>query len=330
MTGMEVTRPYDAILHIGAGKTGSSAIQAFLRTNAPVLSQYGFAIPSQEFRFVPQISGHQVFGFQKFFDADGVGLFHRLNFMMQAREGRTVILSAENISNGENYRYFRKFCQEFRTKVIFYIRRQDDYLASAWQQWFGKVHADLDAWLDGAMRNSAHWGQVIDCWSGMIGAGDVVPRVFERKYFEAGDVVQDFAIALGLSEAERTNLILTAREINPSYSHVITSLVAGRRDLFETAHDNRFYKFIAELTAGRYTGGGDLSLISRAGRARIVAHYEQENERVRATYFPERATLFAPLDHETYRYADEVDLRGEQVKFLLDVVISAFNAQRAT
>ncbi len=319
---------FDAILHIGAGKTGSSAIQAFLRENAPALKQYGFAIPSQEFRFVPQISGHQVFGFQKFFDAEGVGLFHRLNFMMQAREGRTVILSAENISNGENYRYFRKFCQEFRTKVIFYIRRQDDYLASAWQQWFGKVHTDIDAWLDDAMRRTGHWGQTLDRWAEIAGAGELVPRVFERQYFEGGDVVRDFAGLLGLRADESRNLTFSARDINSSFNHVITSLVAGRRDVFENGHDDRFYKFVTGLTGRRYIGGGDLSLISRAGRERIVEHYREENERVRAEYFPDRVWLFAPLDHAAYRYADEIDLRGEQLKLLLDVVISAFKEQQ--
>jgi hypothetical protein len=319
---------FDAILHIGAGKTGSSAIQAFLRDNVPALNLLGFAIPGSDFRFVPQISGHQVFGFQKFFDAEGVGLFHRLNFMMQAREGRTVVLSAENISNGENYRYFRKFCQEFRTKVIFYIRRQDDYLASAWQQWFGKVHADIDAWLDGAMRHSAHWGDTIDRWSEIIGAGEVVPRVFERQYFQAGDVVRDFALALGLDATELGELTFTEREINSSFSHVITSLVAGRRDVFENAHDDKFYKFVTGLTGRRYIGGGDISLISRAGRERIVEHYRAENERVRARYFPERAALFAPLDHGKYRYAEEIDLRDEQLKLALDVLVAAFNAQK--
>jgi hypothetical protein len=319
---------FDAILHIGAGKTGSSAIQTFLRENAPVLHRYGFAVPSSDLRFVPQISGHQVFGLQKFFDAEGVGLFHRLNFMMQAREGRTVILSAENISDGQNYRYFTKFCQEFRTKVILYIRRQDDYFASAWQQWYGKVHADVDAWLTGAMQRTAHWGDILDHWLGIIGAGELVPRVFERQYFEAGDVVRDFAAALGLGAAELPNLKFGARDINSSFSHVITSLVAGRRDLFENAHDDRFYKFVIGLTADRYIGGGDLSLISRAGRERIVAYYGGENERVRAKYFPDRASLFAPLDHAKYRYADEVDLRDEQLKLLLDVVVSAFNAQK--
>jgi hypothetical protein len=321
---------FDAILHIGAGKTGSSAIQTFLRENARALNQYGFAVPANDFRFLPQIAGHQVFGFQKFFDAGGVGLFHRLNFMMQAREGRTVILSAENISNGDNYRYFKKFCQEFRTKVIFYIRRQDDYFASAWQQWFGKVHTDIDAWLDGAMKHSAHWGDIIDHWAGMVGGGALLPLVFERQYFHAGDVVQDFAAALGLDDHARQNLKFSQKEINPSFNHVITSLVAGRGDVFENAHDDKFYKFIIDLTGNRYIGGGDISLISRAGRERIIAHYQEENERVRAEYFPDRAALFAPLDHGKYRYADEVDLRGEQLQLLLDVVISAFNAQKET
>jgi hypothetical protein len=319
---------YDAILHIGAGKTGSSAIQTFLRNNRRSLEQYGFAVPSADFRFIPQVTGHHVFTLQKYFDAEGVGLFHRLNIMMQARDNRTVILSAENMSNGNNHQYFTRFCQEYRTKVIFYIRRQDEYLASAWQQWFSKVHTDIADWVESALKTTAHWERIIDNWRGIIGAGNLEPRVFERQYFHNADVVHDFASALGLPAEAHQTLTFTSEEINASFSNIITSLVSGRKDIFENAHDEKFYRFIIGLTGDRYLGSGNISLLSRASRERIIAHYDEENERLRAKYFPQQQGLFAPLDHAKYRYADEIDLQAEQSAFMLDVITAAFRAHQ--
>lgn len=310
----------DLILHIGAGKTGSSAIQTFLRQNHRALAEFGFAVPDVELKFTRRIGGHHVFALQQFFNAKGKELYHRLNHMMASRPQPMVILSAENLSNPGNFKYFKRICAEYRTAVIFYIRRQDEYFASAWQQWYSKIRGDLDGWLADAMKTSGHWHEIICAWESV--ADRVIPRVFERRRLPDGDVVRDFVAALGLPDDEQ--FVYPGRDVNPSYSNVITSIFAGRRDLFENIHDNRLYDYIHSLTGDKYVGSGDLSLLTRQQREFIVEQFQAENEQVRSRYFPDLESLFSPLDHAKYTYANETDISAEQIRLLTDIVSAGF------
>ena len=320
---------YDAILHIGAGKTGSSAIQGFIRDNHHWLRRHGIAIPNGKFRFAQNIGGHQVFGCQEFFNADGVGFFHRLNHMMEKRAAQTVLLSAENMSNSGNEKYFRKFCATYKTKVILYIRRQDEYLASAWQQWYGKTNSNLDGWLQDAIFKLAHWDKTIAAWENVAGRGNVVPRVFERKRLPEGNVVYDFLNALELDwNTHKTELKLDMGDVNRSYHNILTSMFAGRSDLFEGVHDDKFYRFITSVCGEKYLGSSSLSLISRDWRERIISHYDSGNNLVREQFFASEPSLFSPIDHGKFEYAEDIDLGLAQRNTLIDIVSALYLTQK--
>lgn len=317
---------FDAVLHVGAGKTGSSAIQSFIADNQEALGRLGFAVPSAEFEIGPPASAAHVTPFERYFAADGAGLTPRLEAMMATRRHRTVLISAENLC--ERHGYLEEFCRKFNVKVILYIRRQDEYLESAWQQWHSKTRSNLREWLDYMLAlDVIRWDATVDKWASIAGPGNVVPRVFDRLLFPDGHVSKDFLAALGGagSEAEFT---FRAQDSNVSWSNILTSVVAGRTDVFADVHDDAFYRYVGRLTGDRYARGRDVSLISRRDRERILAHYGPGNERLRASHFPERPSLFAPLDHSHYRYEDDIDLAREQVRVLTDLVVSAFKMHR--
>ena len=325
-----MTDDHRVILHIGAGKSGSSAIQSFLRENVGALKDRGIVVPAQDLTLRPRISGHSVFALQKFFEKRGEGLFKQLDGLMGKIGDARLLISAENMSNAQNQRFFAEFCERYPTKVVFYIRRQDDFLASAWQQWHSKVRSDLDGWLDDALESYGHWLRTIRRWERIVGVGNVVPRIFERQSLPGGDVIRDFIDVLAL---DPTGLIIPTGDVNPSYSNLLTAAVAGRRDLFEGPHDDAFYRFVASLSPngsshGSGSGDGSFSLLSRAQRERIMTHYAEENETIRRRFFRKQNTLFTPIDHARYRYIDEHDPRDAQIAMLLDIVSQAFKSQK--
>ena len=324
----EATRAsgFDAVLHVGAGKAGSSAIQAFIADNQDALGRLGFAVPSADFEIGPPASAAHVTPFERYFAAGGAGLTRRLEAMMAGRGRRTVLMSAENLC--ENHRHLEGFCRAFEVKVVLYVRRQDEYLEAAWQQWHSKTRGDLEGWLDAMMElDVARWDGMVDRWAGIAGPDNVVPRVFDRGSFPDGHVGRDFLATLGCDRPD-AGFVFSGRDVNASWSNVLTSLLAGRTDVFEDAHDEAFHRYVGRLTGDRYARGRDVSLISRRDRERILSHYQPGNERLRAGRFPDRPSLFPPLDHAHYRYADEIDLRGEQIRVLTDLVVSAFKMQR--
>jgi len=55
---------YDIVLHIGANKTGSSAIQRFAQKNRASLLNRGFAIPDRTLGWSDKVTGEHVFTLQ--------------------------------------------------------------------------------------------------------------------------------------------------------------------------------------------------------------------------------------------------------------------------
>lgn len=311
---------YELVLHIGANKTGSSAIQNFLCMNASKLRSAGFLVPDHKLEWSQLITGEQVFELQKLMDAGSAELVLKFRQLMDNRPSNGVVLiSAENLSNERYYLLFRQVCASYKTKIVLYIRRQDDLLMSTWQQWYSKEQVDLQAWLTKVIGSIGNWKSIVDGWEEVCGAGTVDLRLFERETLPNGNIVADFTDAIGI-ERDSVEVNFQTVDINPSYADFIVPLVSGNRGIFRNTHDNRFYSIIAELTAEAYSGGTKYSLISRAQRDAINARYAAGNEELRSRFFPEKETLFRSVDHSKYIYLNETQLIEHQVRFLTQIL----------
>lgn len=315
------------ILHIGANKTGSSAVQSFLRLNFKTLRSLGYRVPDRELGLTDKITGEHVFATQGFINrAEPTGLAGKLASLMQAPES-TVIVSAENLSNGQNFQYFNPALQGLNCKVILYIRRQDELLTSSWQQWNSKREVDFNAWLILALQRLGHWKRCIDGWESVVGAGNVMLRLFQRSDLVNADVVDDFISLLGLPDPI-PDFLKPDSLVNPSYSDVITPLVSGSKFLFDSEHDGKFYDMVGELTGDAYVAQQKISLLSRAQREKIIEYYRPQNEAICRKYFPGRPRLFEAVDHSKYEYLTADELTKRQLEFLASLIYGLYKKSR--
>jgi hypothetical protein len=313
------------LLHIGANKTGSSAIQSFLGKNAHTLRKIGYLVPDRELGVSPtRVTGEHVFAFQELFNqSNRVGLEGKLRALMKAG-GRAVVISAENLSNESNFRLFNKMLPDVERKVILYIRRQDELLTSSWQQWYSKTEPDINSWLILALQQFGHWMRCIEGWEQAVGAGNVIVRIFQRADLINADVVDDFLHTVGIEEPD-TPFVRSSELVNPSYSDVITKLVSGSSVLFANAHDNDFYKMVSHLTGDKYvTQKRKVSLISPQQRDKLVEFYRPQNEALCRRYFPNRPRLFDAVDHSMYHYISSEELNRKQLEFLAALVFALY------
>jgi len=308
------------IVHIGAAKTGSSAIQAFLRRNAQAFAERGYIVPDRYLGLGADITGEHVWAIQERINAaDKAGLLARLDQAAElAGDAKTLLISAENLSNLGNHQYLAEALKGRDARVILYIRRQDELLTSAWQQWHCKVESDFNAWLLKGVKTYGHWDRLTGDWENTVGAGRLVVRLFERDAMVDHDLLKDFVAAIGLGD-DKAAFEYDLGVINPSFSDVITPLVAGNKRIFDDANDNRFSNFLLKIDQEMFSGGKKASLISRAARESICAYYQETNNRVCKKYFPERPQLFANIDHTKYNYLDGEALLKLQLQFLLEL-----------
>ena len=312
------------VVHAGANKTGSSAIQSFLAHNHKALREEGFVVPDATCGLTSQITGYQVFYLQELMSApDGPARLERdvAAVAEAAGSAHTLILSGENLAaNPAAPTLFATLAKTYETRLVLYVRRQDDYLLSSWQQWYSKDSDDFWAWIVGALGKTGNWATYLRRWGEVLPNDRITVRVFEPEKLAGGDAVRDFAGCIGV-ERPFERFFRPKDRVNPSFTEAVLDLVAGNDFIFDNVHDNRFYAFVQELTGEAFFKERGESPITDAQRRAIIDHYGPSNAWVRKTFFPDMTgQLFAPLKEGDYAYVPPEARERKQREFLISMV----------
>ena len=268
----------DLFIHIGAPKTGTTAIQQYLLKNRDGLARQGVLYPTGGLLK----SAHHVIGAAIFpgrssrlgavtRDEALSKSFREIRQEMDERKPRTVILSTEYLWGELSSSNIRRLLQPFEDlsiKIIAYVRRQDLLAQSLYVQAVktGTMEA-FPAWLkrvvDGE-KAGFDFHKVLSSWKNSGVAADIVVRVYEKSQLQ-GDVCSDFM----------ATVCPEATSIPPATDHVANS-----------GPDRTTVELLRLVS----TAMGDHELASSV-RKRVLAHS------------PARS-LFAPLN---YLPSGEVD-----------------------
>ncbi|MCD7824452.1 MAG: hypothetical protein LUH14_00555 [Clostridiaceae bacterium] len=209
-------------LHIGTPKTGTSTIQYFLAQNRKTLKKKGYNYPSMGFRFEnigKDRNAH--FLVQNYFNERHERLYVQEKalreegmekLLVHLSEYENVILSDESIWNAwhsiPNFwddLYDALKAHGHSLKVIVYLRRQDAYIQSYWQQTVkSSQKLDFSGFLDTEPWRRVHaaYERNLDKIAAFIGQENIIVRPFERGQFYQGPLNQsllsDFLHFVGL------------------------------------------------------------------------------------------------------------------------------------
>ena len=315
----------ELVLHIGGAKCGSSAIQAFLRQNASALAARGIAIPGEALDFNSVVSGQQIWAFEEAAtDGDPIALGARLTRLFEDAEARgchRLVLSAENICNHPDLAPVVMRARGNRpAKVVFYVRRQDDFLISGWQQWHLKTFSSVESYLADRVGRVGCWYSMIAPWADLLGDENIVVRPFVRAQLKDQDVVSDFCAAVGIDDE---GLDLQKKNANPSFDEALARLAHRVRDVFDDQHDNRFYEVMVRLLGKEALKTRSASaLLDLETRNRICARYAEENDALRDRFLPDlgSAPLFRPPSEANVLQMTEAAKMSEEMAMLTRAV----------
>ena len=281
----------ELVVHIGGSKCGSSAIQAWLAQNAPGLAERGIGVPGVELDFESQIAGQQIWYFENVVQRTSYReeIGDKLSALFEVASERgfgRLVLSAENMCNHARLAQAIKAASADRpVRIVMYVRRQDDFLISSWQQWHLKLYDSVEAFLIDRVGDSGRWLKMLEPWAAAFGDAAIAVRPFVRDRLAGGDVVSDFCEVL---EIDTGGLAPMERAANPSFDEALGRLAHRVRDVFEGQHDNRFYEVMVRLLGkSALKSGSGSSLIDLDTRRRIVARYAEENAALQARFMPE-------------------------------------------
>ncbi len=304
-----------AILHIGVMKTGSKAIQSWMTDNRALLGRHGVHVPES------LGSNHSILGNLAVHlgDAEDAADGTRLERLRTELEHlptsiHTVLFSGETMSRSLRGadriaklkdvldRYFASY------RVLIYLRRQDQQALSQYSSDMrrGIIEAELFS------KTPLDYDQILAGWTEVFGRAAITPRLYETESLVDGDVVADFVAALDLPRSAEagTGGKDAAKRPNAALSPPAIQLL---RDLSALGKDRGLYAEDFAKASGRKELVGILdrhfsgrsALPSRAEAMAFHDRCRDSNERVRAAWFPDRATLF---QEDFSRYPEVADL----------------------
>lgn len=197
------------VLHVGASKCGSSALQAAFSESPLLTGRNGRTLA-----YAAVLGGARLLTGQRLSRKMGVrgrrtsvGVEQIANFnddqMSRIRSelnrisADVVVLSNEGWIGGS--KGFRQILPRLGIEphVVIYVRPQVSWLNSSWWQWGAWSDVDLKTWVDRRLPYT-HWARTVDIWRSLPGVSSVTVRLFPK------DIVADFCSVVRIDGLDRS------------------------------------------------------------------------------------------------------------------------------
>lgn len=319
------------LLHIGAPKTGSTALENFLLTNRDKLAEYGWVYPLATVRGY----GHHDLAYlvsgsypdwalpqAKTFDELLEQLFDAITDQVN------IILSSEIFYMYSNPEDVADMCEKLgiRTadvRVALYIRRQDDAHVSWYNQrvkaqgYDNTIRASIDDSFD-----LWDYEKKLQPWQDVFGSDNILVRIFDKQELAGGDVRSDFLTVLNIPAVD---FQLPAMEINTRLCRDILEFQRLINKLpMEPVQKRQFREELMSLSRATGNTGlfDDSPLLDNDERRQILTSYTKSNQALARKYFQRDELFNEEITVQTEGQTGTHDLGVEKLSYILGWILS--------
>jgi len=279
-------------LHIGTQKTGTTSIQTFLSGNQSLLAEHGFVYPDPaEVRIGldDHNHGHLALCLTGYWRDPGYQLsrkeaWRELRNLYFESNGH-LLISTELLSTPQivpHLRFIRKMLRGIQVKVIIYLRRQDIFVQSVYQERLkgSETREFQDAYEQGDYRQVLDFHSILDHWQRYLGIDNIVVRPYERAQLVQGDVLEDFLHIIGAGGIENLGRPTQHANISMNRNVLEISRALNAMDIKSTEVSAFKWWLNDVLEEGEQETFVEHNVISPASRLAILNDYIDGNEKV--------------------------------------------------
>jgi hypothetical protein len=274
------------VIHAGIHRTGTTSLQLFLAENRAALLALGISYPGDK-------GNHQSLAWAL---KRGEGIGNIRAIINSKTDVDTVILSAEDFCIHTDLQWLKEISREHDTRVVFYLRRQDHWLMSWYNQHVkwpfdrNKSQMDKNDFLN--TIGDFHWldyKSLMDRWAAVLGSSKVSAGVLEAGQVE--DVIGDFVTRL---EIPRDGLNFEVKRVNDSLPvHMLE--IARNLGMFDL-HAKARIRLIRALRVGLADKTQPLKTIySPQERREVLERFQSSNQAAANLYFGRGSLFMEPL-----------------------------------
>lgn len=297
-------------LHIGTPKTGTTTIQKFCTENQEILADKGYYYPIFKYSF-PRVgkycNGHFLIvrlwdeNFNRQYEKEKAiteGITAELLELFKKYDN--IILSEERIWHAGIYQdincwqYLKEniMSKGITVKVIVYLRRQDEFLFSWWNQRIkvGKRLFCTMNWQEICKERpfiQLDYYSLLEQIAAYVGKENIIIRIFDKKAFlkhsSNGSILDDFLNILHLEHTDEYQITDSTR--NPGLSKNNTEIKRLLNTLPELDDDdNIFFRNAMLQLVTDNNVDSNLSMFSKEETEQFLGEYKDGNAKVAREY----------------------------------------------
>jgi hypothetical protein len=198
-------------IHIGAHKTGTTAIQSFFALNRKILKKNGILYPGSD-------NAHHIVGWElKNIKDNGYILDENSNTMqimweIKKTDCPIIVLSSETFTESNIAAEVKNVIENIlvesvEIKIIHYCRRQDHLLQSVYQERVkaAKSCETIREYLiqkDSHLMTAWNYWNKLKPWSENFDRDNIIVKIYEKDQFYNSNLISDFCNIIGLELTE--------------------------------------------------------------------------------------------------------------------------------
>ena len=339
-------------IHTGTHKTGTTAIQRFLKANRKAFERKGFGIAGLTRSERAQIKQSADDIQENAKTTEGYDPIKEsiLRCKSKCRKRlHSFIISWEGFSgnnrsgysNAKNYADFiGSYESEFNVKSITFFRRQDDFIESMYVQNVKQGYSEtFDHYLEHIDPNGFNWLSITQAWETALGQDNVCIARYEKERFEdRTSILKQFINFLGL-DPEPFNLFATNKPFsisNPGWPRHITEIT---RELNPSIPSERRDQYIRSVESLMHKSPNDqYSYLTPTNRKKLLLKFRNSNLTLAQERFGEQCQeLFKGEDifssqalTSTSQPVHCANERDDLLKIILEMVLNFEHACKST
>jgi len=314
-------------IHVGTRKTGTTTLQNFFANNKQSLEQKGIYYPMEGSYYDPfgagqhllafALLGHRPYWLSQKLKYTKKGCIEEIQKHLNATNCNNILLSSEHFFKNDPVEIKSVFENlPLAVKIIVYLRRQDKYLESSYNQLIKMVleNRHFENFVKEEIENenskSPHYYAKLTKFAEVFGKENIIVRPFEKQQFYHQDLIEDFLHLLGLS-CEKGFLIPKA--INESIPYELVNLMAffNKTSNLEQRQQVMFNRLLMQLYPK--IKKQHYEAFSPKLRREVIDHFKTENTRIANEFLDrkEGQLFYEPLPdlHGPWKPCPDVSLQ---------------------
>lgn len=302
-------------LHIGTPKTGTTAIQRFCADNRKVLESKNYCYPEVIKKLDVGLNRNAHPMFAAIMDSNGKRLREeeQKNLLAVFTQIRQCFESYDNVvmsdelawgaTESHHRNFWKQLCQEakdagYQVKIIVYLRRQDQLVASRWNQRIKSTNStttwtEYQQLQDDRFASQLHYYQKLEGIAHYFGKENIIVRRFDRNGFTGGNIYADFLRTLNLEFTEEYQIPNNTPNLSLSENLAEVKRIMNSLDVPMDRSERNFYVNIFRECAAKAPREDKFSLFTPEEMQEFLKKYKEGNEKIAQEYVDDGAPMFS-------------------------------------